>query len=52
MKKEYTTVLDAGCESLSTMLVSAGKIGHQIEISPKDLAAIVKATFASIVHEA
>lgn len=37
MKKEYKTVLDISCEILDTFIVSAGKIGHQIELSPKDL---------------
>lgn len=37
MKKEYKTVLDISCEILDTIIVSAGKIGHQIELSPKDL---------------
>ncbi len=31
MKKDYKTVLDISCEALDTIVVSAGKIGHQIE---------------------
>lgn len=37
MKKEYKTVLDNSCQRFNTIIVSAGKIGHQIELSPKDL---------------
>lgn len=41
MKKEYKTVLDSSCEALKTIIVSAGKIGHQIEVSPDDLVKLV-----------
>lgn len=37
MKKDYKTVLDSSSEVLDTIIVSAGKIGHQIELSPHDL---------------
>ncbi len=37
MKKQFKTVIDKSCLNLETMLVSAGKIGFQIEISPNDL---------------
>jgi len=45
MKKEYRTVLDSSCEALDTIIVSAGKIGHQIELAPLDL---VKLTHCKI----
>ena len=41
MKKEYKTVLDISVEMLDTIIVSSGKIGHQIELSPKDLIRII-----------
>lgn len=37
MKKQYKTIFAAECESLETMIVSAGKIGFQIEVTPSDL---------------
>ena len=41
MKKNYTTVLDSSCETLDTIVVSAGKIGHQVELKPGDLAGLI-----------
>ncbi len=49
MKKKYRTVFDATAENCGTMLVSAGKIGWQIEAKPADLAKISGATFADIL---
>ncbi len=49
MKKKYCTVFDATAEKLETMLVSAGRIGWQIEARPTDLAKISGATFADIL---
>ncbi|MDF2523489.1 MAG: aminoacyl-tRNA deacylase [Clostridiales bacterium] len=37
MKKEYKTVLDSSADGLDTIIVSAGKIGYQIELTPNDL---------------
>ncbi len=39
MKKLFPTVIDASAENLETMIVSAGRIGYQVELSPRDLAA-------------
>jgi Cys-tRNA(Pro)/Cys-tRNA(Cys) deacylase len=41
MKKEYKTVLDRSCKDLNSFIISAGKIGHQIELSPKDLIRLI-----------
>jgi len=41
MKKDYTTVLDSSAESLDNIIVSAGKIGHQIQIAPEDLIKLI-----------
>lgn len=42
MKKNYKTVFDIACKDLDTIVVSAGKIGFQIELSPNDLIYFVK----------
>ena len=44
-------MIDAAAENLETMIVSAGKIGYQVELSPRDLAALVRASFADLVAE-
>ncbi len=48
MKKRFPTVIDASAEALPEMTCSAGKIGHQVTLSPKDLADFVGAVFAPV----
>ena len=48
MKKEYKTVLDSSCKGMDTIIVSAGKIGHQIELSPNDLIGVTHCMTESI----
>lgn len=48
MKKQFKTVLDESAKSLETVVVSGGKIGFQIELSPADLAKAANAEFAEI----
>ena len=48
MKKPFPTVLDASAQELETMVVSAGKIGFQVELAPGDLAGVVGARFAPV----
>ncbi|MDD5952697.1 MAG: Cys-tRNA(Pro) deacylase [Oscillospiraceae bacterium] len=48
MKKQFVTVLDLSAQQLAQMIVSGGKIGFQIELSPSDLAKAAKATFAPL----
>ena len=48
MKKQLKTVFDATAEAQTTMLVSGGKIGTQIEIAPADLIAFVRGTTADL----
>ncbi len=52
MKKQFQTTIDISCETQETMLVSAGKIGQQIEVKPSDLLNLVRGTTADIVTEA
>ena len=48
MKKPYCTVLDSSCEGQGTIIVSAGKIGHQVELSPADLMRVCGASLAPL----
>ena len=48
MKKAFPTVLDESCLPLETMVFSAGKIGMQIEMSPRELLAFLGAKTADI----
>ena len=49
MKKQFVTVIHNSAQQLETMLVSGGKIGFQIELSPKDLLETVNAKFDDII---
>lgn len=51
MKKLFPTVIDASAQELETMIVSAGKIGYQVELSPFALASFVRASFAALTVE-
>ena len=51
MKKQLKTVLDESAQALPQMLVSAGRVGAQVEISPHDLAALSRAEFAGVTVE-
>ncbi|KUO49865.1 MAG: aminoacyl-tRNA deacylase [Desulfitibacter sp. BRH_c19] len=42
MKKEYRTVIDNSCHMLETIIISAGKVGYQIELTPNDLIKLIK----------
>jgi len=48
MKKLFVTVLDESCLALDTMVVSAGKIGHQVELAPRELQRAVSAKIAAV----
>ncbi len=48
MKKLYPTVLDESALAQETIMVSAGKIGAQVELRPADLIAAVRASTANI----
>ncbi|MBK5239941.1 Cys-tRNA(Pro) deacylase [Clostridium sp.] len=51
MKKDYKTVLDSACTSLNTFIISGGKIGHQIEMSPKDLINLINCSTEFIIMQ-
>ena len=48
MRKRFPTVIDASAEGLPEMTVSAGKIGHQVTLSPQSLADFTGAAFAQV----
>lgn len=48
MKKQFPTYIDTSAQDFSSILVSAGKRGLQIELVPEDLANLVDGTFADI----
>ena len=48
MKKEYCTVIDNSCKTLSSMIFSGGKIGTQVEMAPQDLISLIKAKTAEL----
>ena len=48
MKKQFPTFIDASAQEQETMMVSAGKIGAQVELKPDDLATLARARFAPV----
>ena len=49
MKKQYKTFIHESCLELDTMVVSAGRIGHQIELAPQELIKLSRAVTADII---
>ncbi|GAA5214656.1 Cys-tRNA(Pro) deacylase [Corallincola platygyrae] len=47
-KKRLPTIIDSSAESLTSMYVSAGKRGLEIELAPLDLQKLTHAKFAAI----
>lgn len=52
MKKRLATVLDQSAADQETILVSAGRIGSQVELAPAALVGLVGGTFAPVTQEA
>lgn len=48
MKKLYRTVIDSSCKELTTVIVSAGKIGMQIELPVDKFISLINATVSDI----
>ncbi|WP_346966708.1 Cys-tRNA(Pro) deacylase [Clostridium perfringens] len=49
MKKNYKTFIHESAEDLDFIIFSAGKIGHQIKMNPKDLLSVVEGEFAFLI---
>jgi len=49
MKKQFPTVFHSTAESCEKIFVSAGKIGAQVELSPKPLMELLRAQSADII---
>ncbi len=49
MKKQFVTVADSSALNVDSFFVSGGKIGIQIELSPKDLSQLIGMKFCDIV---
>ena len=48
MKKQFVTVIDETAELFDTIMFSAGRIGAQIEASPKGLAQVIPLKYADV----
>ena len=48
MKKAFPTAIDETAALYDTICFSAGHVGHQIEMSPNDLAKLIDLTFADL----
>ena len=53
MKKFFKTTIDSTAENCETFCISAGKIGYQVELSPRDLAKVIRYQMADLTvdHE-
>lgn len=49
LKRPYKTFIHESAKELDFMIVSAGKIGHQIKLSPNDLVNVVEGEFAFLI---
>ena len=49
MKKQFPTVFHEMANDLELIAVSAGKIGHQVQVKPADLLALLRAKTADVV---
>ena len=49
LKRDYRTFIHESAKSLDFMIVSAGKIGHQIKLNPNDLVEVVSGKFENLI---
>ena len=51
MKKLFPTFVDDRCREVETIIVSAGKVGHQVEVKPEILENLIDAKIVDIKAE-
>ena len=49
MKKAFPTTLHCTAEGYEKIFFSAGKVGYQVEVAPKDLEKIVRVQYADVI---
>ncbi len=49
MKKQFTTTIHENAAAAPTIFFSAGKIGRQVSVAPKDLESVIPLQYADIV---
>ena len=49
MKKQFPTFIHESAGTLDRMFVSAGKVGFQVELAPKDLMNVVNCKMANVI---
>ena len=49
MKKQYRTFYNISAAEKPTIMVSAGKIGYQVELSPDELVSLTRGSYAELV---
>lgn len=49
MKKHYKTFIHESAKDLYFIVVSAGKIGHQIKLNPEDLIKVIEGKFGFLI---
>ena len=48
MKKFFKTTLHVSAQDNDTIFLSAGKVGYQVEVSPKDLEKVIRLEYADV----
>lgn len=51
MKKQFTTVYHSSIDELDSVMVSAGKIGYQIDIAPAELIKLTRGKRVDVITE-
>ena len=51
MKKQYKTVIHSSAQDFEQIIVSGGKLGTQLELTPQDLAKACQAVFGDIIAD-
>lgn len=51
MKKFFKTTIDTSAEVKETICFSAGRIGYQVELSPKDISKVIRFKYCSVVKD-